>query len=194
MNLLLHRGPLRSEYIERRTTVASLSGLRRFVSRQRLPDLTRLMHQNLQGRPACLLLDHADQPDPKVAALLEVWLDNTPVVLVARGAASTGRARWLLSAFEHLEVAPLPALVAQHLAHGVAATLGRSLRDVDLRELAQRAAGNPGRLHALLRLAVRPEYQRNGAVQWNVVDFDARTSALGLGRPQGWTARFRTPS
>lgn len=193
VNLLLNRGALRGEYIERRTTVASLSGLRHFVSRQRLPDLKRLMHQNLQGRPACLLLDHADHPDPKVAALLEVWLDSTPLVLVARDAASAGRARWLLSAFEHLEIAPLPAPGLQHLAHAIAAHHVVSLRDGDLRELVQRAAGNPGRLHALLRLAARPEYQGNGAVRWSVVDFHVRISAI-IDRSQGWTARSRTPS
>jgi hypothetical protein len=183
VNLFLNDGCLESEYIERKKRVASLGSLRRFVTHERLPDLKRMMHQNLHGQPACLLLDHLDDPDPKVASLIEVWLETTPLVIVARSPEHVGRVRWLLSAFEHVELALLPPSTLQCVAQAAAARLrGAHLSEADLDALVDLAAGNPGRLHHLLRAAVRPEYRKNGAVQWKLVDLDERIRAIGLGK------------
>jgi hypothetical protein len=185
VNLFLHRGRLESQYVERRKTVASLSGLRRFLADERLADLKRMMHQNLEEDHACLLLDHLDYPDPRVASLIEVWLETTPLVLVARNADAVGRVRWLLSAFERLELLPLPEAVLLRLARDMAGKLGAHLREADVHEAVALAAGNPAQLQRLLHAAARPEYQKRGAVQWKVVQLDERIRAIGLGEHGG---------
>jgi AAA ATPase domain len=182
VNLFLQRGRLESEFVERRKTVGSLSGLRCFVAHERLPDLQRMMHQNLQGKPACLLLDHLDEPDPKVASLVEVWLETMPLVIVARSPRHVGRARWLLSAFEHVEVPLLSPATLLRIARF--AVMGRQqlhLNEPDLHAAVELAAGNPRRLKDLLCVAARAEYRRNGAVQWKLVDLDARIRSIGIG-------------
>jgi hypothetical protein len=184
VNLLVHHGRLQSEYIGRRTSVASLSQLRRFVEQARLPHLKRMMHQGLQRERGCLFLDHVDQPDSRIAGLIEVWLETTPLVVVARDAASVGRVRWLLSAFEKLTLLPLPEMVLLELAGAAATRLGLRLTDADLREVAKRAAGNPGRLQQLLHAATHPKYQQHGTVQWKLVDLDLRIRAIGLADPE----------
>jgi len=181
VNLFLHRGRLESRYVERRKTVASLSGLRRFVAEERLPDLKRMMHQNLGGDRACLLLDHLDDPDPKVASLIEVWLETTPLVLVARHAEAVGRVRWLLSAFERMELLPLPEPTLLRLARDIAGKLGAHLREADVHEAVALATGNPAQLQRLLHAAARPEYQKSGTVQWKLLQLDERIRAIGLG-------------
>jgi hypothetical protein len=185
VNLFLHRGRLESRYIERRKTVASLSGLRRFVADERLADLKRMMHQNLVADRACLLLDHLDDPDPKVASLIEVWLETTPLVLVARHAEAVGRVRWLLSAFECLELLPLPEAALVRMARDMAGKLGARLREADVHEAVALATGNPAQLQRLLHAAARPEYQKNGTVQWKLVELDERIRAIGLGEHGG---------
>jgi hypothetical protein len=181
VNLLLQRGRLESRYIERRKSVASLSGLRRFVAGERLADLKRMMHQNLGGGRACLLLDQLDDPDPKVASLIEVWLETTPLILVARHAEAVGRVRWLLSAFECLELLPLPEAALLRLARDMAGKLGAHLREADVHEAVALATGNPAQLQRLLHAAARPECQKRGAVQWKLVQLDERIRAIGLG-------------
>jgi hypothetical protein len=181
VNLFLHRGRLESRYIERRKTVASLSGLRRFVADERLADLKRMMHQNLGGDPVCLLLDHLDDPDPKVASLIEVWLETTPLVLVARNADAVGRVRWLLSAFECLELLPLPEAALLRLTRDMAGKLGAHLREADVHEAVALATGNPAHLQRLLHAAARPEYQKSGTVQWKLIQLDERIRGIGLG-------------
>lgn len=181
VNLFLHRGRLESRYIERRKTVASLSGLRRFVADERLADLKRMMHQNLGGDRTCLLLDHLDDPDPKVAALIEVWLETTTLVLVARHAEAVGRVRWLLSAFERLELLPLPEAALLRLARDMAGKLRAHLREADVHEAIALATGNPAQLQRLLHAAARPEYQKGGVVQWKLVQLDERIRAIDLG-------------
>jgi hypothetical protein len=181
VNLFLHRGRLESRYIERRKTITSLSGLRRFLADERLADLKRMMHQNLGGDRACPLLDHLDDPDPKVAALIEVWLETTPLVLVARNADAVGRVRWLLSAFERLELLPLPEPALLRLARDMVSKVGDRLRDTDLHEAVALATGNPAQLQRLLHAAARPEYQKGGTVQWKLVQLDERIRAIGLG-------------
>jgi hypothetical protein len=181
VNLFLHRGRLESRYIERRKTVASLSGLRRFVADERLADLKRMMHQNLSGDRASLLLDHLDDPDPKVASLIEVWLETTPLVLVARNADAVGRVRWLLSAFECLELLPLAEAALLRMARDMAGKLGAHLREADLHQAVTLAAGNPAQLQRLLHAAARPEYEKHGAVHWKLVQLDQRIRAIGLG-------------
>jgi hypothetical protein len=182
VNLLLHCGRLQSEFVERRKTVGSLSGLRCFVARERLPDLQRMMHQNLQGEAACLLLDQLDAPDSRVASLIEVWLETTPLVMAARSRQHAGRAQWLLSAFEQLEVPPLPPAILSRLARAAMLTREKlHLSEADLRAAVEMAAGNPRRLKDLLSAAERPEYRKNGAVQWKLFDLDARIRAIGLG-------------
>ena len=188
VNLFLQRGRLESRYIERRKTVASLSGLRRFLADERLADLKRMMHQNLGADPACLLLDHLDDPDPKVASLIEVWLETTPLVLAARNADAVGRVRWLLSAFECLELLPLPEAALVRMARDMAARLGAHLREADVHEAVALAAGNPAQMQRLLHAAARPEYQKNGIVQWKLVELDERIRAIGLGE-RGGTGR-----
>jgi hypothetical protein len=189
VNLFLHRGCLESRYIERRKTVVSLSGLRRFVAEQHLADLKRMMHQNLDGDRAVLLLDHLDGPHPKVASLIEVWLETTPLVLVARNAEAVGRMLWLLSAFERLELAPLPEPALLRLAHEMAGRIGASLREADLHRAVALAAGNPAQLQRLLHAAARLEYQKGGAVQWKLVQLDERIRAIGLGEHGGTQRR-----
>jgi hypothetical protein len=189
VNLFLHRGRLESRYIERRKTVASLSGLRRFLAEERLADLKRMMHQNLGGDRACLLLDHLDDPDPKVASLIEVWLETTPLVLVARHADAVGRVRWLLSAFERMELLPLSEAALLRLARDMVGKVGDRLRETDLREAVALAAGNPAQLQRLLHAAARPEYQKNGTVQWKLVQLDEHIRAIGLGE-RGGTGRI----
>lgn len=191
VNLLAHHGRLQSEYIGRRTTVASLSQLRRFLEQARLPTLKRMMHQNLQRQPGCLLLDHLDHPDPKIAGLIEVWLETTPLVVVARDPAAVGRARWLLSAFEQVTLSPLSDAFLQQLARDAATRLGLRLTEADVHAVAKRAAGNPGRLQQLLRAATRPGYQKDGTVQWKLVDLDLRIRAIGLA---GLERSGRSPS
>lgn len=182
VNLFLQRGRLESRYIERRKTVASLSGLRRFLADERLADLKRMMHQNLGGDRACLLLDHLDDPDPKVASLIEVWLETIPLVLVARNADAVGRVRWLLSAFERMELLLLPEPTLLRLARDMAGKLGAHLREADVHEAVALAAGNPAQLQRLLHAAARPEYQKSGTVQWKLVELDERIRAIGLGK------------
>jgi len=184
VNLLAHHGRLQSEYIGRRATVASLSQLRRFVEQARLPQLKRMMHQNLLRQPGCLFLDHLDHPDPRIAGLIEVWLESTPLVVVARDAASAGRARWLLSAFEQMTLSALSDALLLELARKAAAHLGLRLTEADVHAVAKRAAGNPGRLQQLLRAATRPGYQKDGTVQWKLVDLDLRIRAIGLADPE----------
>ncbi len=181
VNLFLHRGRLESRYVERRKTVASLGGLRRFVAGERLADLKRMMHQNLGGDRTCLLLDHLDDPDPKVASLIEVWLETTPLVLVARHAEAVGRVRWLLSAFDCLELLPLPEAALLRMARDMAGRLGVHLREADVHEAVALATGNPAQLQRLLHAAARPEYQKSGTVQWKLVQLDERIRAIGLG-------------
>jgi hypothetical protein len=182
VNLFCHRGRLESQYIERRKTVTSLSALRRFVASERLPDLKRMMHQNLSCDRVYLLLDHLDNADPKIASLIEVWLETTPLVLVARNAESVGRVRWLLSAFEHLELLPLPDAALRSVAREMVATLGGArLHEADVHEVLARSHGNPAQLRRLLQAATRPEYQRNGSVQWKLIGLDLRIRAIGLG-------------
>jgi len=181
VNLLLQRGRLESRYIERRKTVASLSGLRRFLADERLADLKRMMHQNLGGDRACLLLDQLDDPDPKVASLIEVWLETTPLILAARCAEAVGRLRWLLSAFECLELLPLPEAALLRMARDMAGKLGAHLREADVHEAVALATGNPAHLQRLLHAAARPEYQKRGAVQWKLVQLDERIRAIGFG-------------
>jgi len=182
VNLFLQQGRLESRYIERRTTVASLGGLRRFLVEGRLADLTRMMHQNLARGHVCLLLDHLDDPDPRVAALIEVWLETTSLVIAARDTEAVGRVRWLLSAFERLEVPPLPQRALLRVARDVVGTLDAGVRDADVHEVVRRAAGNPAQLQRLLHSAARPEHQKNGAVQWKLVMLDERIQAIGLGK------------
>jgi len=181
VNLFLQRGRLESEYIERRKTVASLSSLRRFVAHERLPDLKRMMHQNLHGNPACLLLDHLDDPDPKVASLIEVWLETTPLVVVARSPERVGRVHWLLSSFEHMELPLLPTATLLCIVRATPSLRRLHLSEADLHSVVDLAAGNPGRVRDLLHAAGRPEYRKNGAVQWKLVDLDMRIRAIGLG-------------
>jgi hypothetical protein len=189
VNLFLNRGRLNSEYINRRKSVVSLAGLRRFVAQERVSDLKRMMHQNLERDRVGLLLDHLDNPDSRVAALIEVWLETTPLVLAARDADSAGRARWLLSACDHLPVRPLPASASTSLARTVAEGLGGArLSDADLHSAVVLAAGNPGRLQTLLRTAVLPAYRKRDAVQWKLVDLDLRIRAAGLA-PRGGAGR-----
>jgi len=188
VNLFLHRGRLESRYIERRKTVASISGLRRFLADERLADLKRMMHQNLGGDRACLLLDHLDDPNPKVAPLIEVWLETTPLVLVARHAEAVSRVRWLLSAFECLELLPLPEAALLRMARDMAGKLGAHLREADVHEAVVLATGNPAQLQRLLHAAARPEHQKSGAVQWKLVQLDERIRVIGLGE-QGRTGR-----
>jgi hypothetical protein len=183
VNLLLHHGQLRSEYIGRRTTVASLGELRRFVEQAHVPSLKRMMHQNLARQPGYLFLDHLDHPDPKIAGLIEVWLETVPLVVVARDAASVGRVRWLLSAFEQLPLSPLPHGTLVTLVCESAARLGVRLTQADIDEVAKRSSGNPERLHHLLRAAAQPKYERNGIIQWKLVDLDLRIRAIGLAAP-----------
>jgi hypothetical protein len=187
VNLLLHHGQLRSEYIGRRTIVASLGELRRFVEQARLPSLKRMMHQNLARQPGCLLLDHLDRPDSKIAGLIEVWLETFPLVVVARDATSVGRVRWLLSAFDQLWLSPLPHGTLVTLVRDSAARLGVHLTQADIDEIATRSSGNPERLQHLLRAAAQPEYRKNGTMQWKLVDLDLRIRAIGLAarRPGG---------
>jgi hypothetical protein len=189
VNLFLHRGRLESRYIGRRKTVASLSGLRRFVAEQHLADLKRMMHQNLGGDRAFLLLDHLDDPDSKVASLIEVWLETTPLVLVARNAKATGRVRWLLSSCECLELLPLPEAALLRLARDMAGRVGARLRETDLHEAVALAAGNPEQLQRLLHAAARPEYQKGVAVLWKLVQLDERIRAIGLGEHGGTKRR-----
>jgi energy-coupling factor transporter ATP-binding protein EcfA2 len=182
VNLFLYRGRLQSEYLNRRNSVDSLAALRRFATQERLPDLKRMMHQNLGRGGACLLLDHLDDPDSRVAALIEVWLETMPLVIVARTAERVGRVRWLLSSFEHLEVPPLRESMLLRLAQNhVACARGLRSQEATIREAVDRAAGNPGRLLQLMQVAGRPEYHRNGAVQWRLIDLDLRIGAIGLG-------------
>ncbi|MGD0946284.1 MAG: AAA family ATPase [Candidatus Binatia bacterium] len=190
VNLFLQRGRLESRYIERRKTVASLSGLRRFLADERLADLKRMMHQNLGGDRACLLLDHLDDPDPKVAALIEVWLERMPLVLVARHAEAVGRVRWLLSSFECLELLPLPEAALLRMARDMAGKVGDCLRETDLHQAVALAAGNPAQLQRLLHAAARPEYQKSGAIQWKLLELDQRIRAIGLG--EQWRIRRRS--
>lgn len=182
VNLFLERGRLESTYVTRRKTVGSLSGLRRLVTEERLIDLQRMMHQNLVGERIALILDHCDRPDPKVASLIEIWLERFPVVLVARDTAHLGHARWLASACEHLVLAPLGASASLRLANVVAQHAeGAVLSEKELREAVKRSAGNPGRLERLVRAATRPQYRRNGAVQWKLIEMDFRIRDIGLG-------------
>lgn len=179
VNLFLQRGRLESCYVDRRKTVASPAELRRFLALQRLPDLARMMHQNLDRNGACLVLDHLDAPHPKVASLIEIWLEHAPLVVVARAAERVGRVRWLLSAFEPLELPPLAAASLLRLARDrLAPRRVDALREADIREAVRRCGGNPGRLGALLDAAALPQYRKNGAIQWRLVDLDLRIRAL----------------
>jgi hypothetical protein len=181
VNLFLQQGRLESRYIERRTTVASLGDLRRFLVDGRLADLKRMMHQNLARGHVCLLLDHLDDPDPRVAALIEGWLETTSLVIAARDTEAVGRVRWLLSAFERLEVPPLPQRTLLRLARDGIGKLDAAMREADVHEAVRRSAGNPAQLQRLLHAAARPEHQKNGAVQWKLVMLDERIQASGLG-------------
>jgi hypothetical protein len=189
VNELLARGRLESRYIDRRMRVASLGQLRRFIVQQRLPDLSRMMHQNLDGDAACVILDHLDDAHPKVASLIEIWLERLPLVVVARDAASVGHARWLLSAFEPVPLAPLPHDAMRRLIDAWRRTNGAPpLAAADVREVLTRSAGNPGALAALLGAAERPEYRKGGAIQWRLIDLDRRIRALGIGDRPGAAA------
>lgn len=182
VNLFLSRGHLHSDYLNKRKSVHSLAALRRFTTEERLPDLKRMMHQNLRHAGACLILDHLDAADSRVASLIEVWLETLPLVVVARTAERVGRVRWLLCSFEHLELLPLKHSMMLRLAEDrmkCAPELGS--HEGMIHEAVERAAGNPGRLLQLLQSAQRPEYQTNGAVQWRLVELDLRIRAIGLG-------------
>ena len=160
VNLFLHGHSLRSTFLDRRKVVTSLSALRRFVTTERLPDLYRMLHQNLPP-DACIVLDHIDNPDPKVASLIEVWIERMPLILVARRADRMGRARWLLSGCEHLEIPPLSAAALRRLASDTLQKVARcDVRDADIHRALVRAAGNPGRFKELLSAAV--QHQKNG--------------------------------
>ena len=178
VNLLRHRGRLQSEYVERRKTISSLGALQRFTASEALPALKRMMHQNLARDRACLILDHLDYADPKIASLLEVWLEDTPLILVAGDADRLGRARWLLSSVEHLELGTLDRSALLQIARLVAAD--QPLAEADLREAVGRAAGNAGQLCRLLRATTRSQYRRNGRLQWKLVELDLRIRAIGL--------------
>lgn len=185
VNQFLTRGRLQSSYIERREAIRSLSGLRRFVSREPLADLTRMMQQNLPHGRICLLLDHLHQPARSVASLIEVWLETTPLILVARHPEDLGPARWLLSGFDHLEIAPLDTPTLVRIARQVTARLGgEHLREAELHAAAARARGCPRRLVQILRAAVQPEYRKRGTIQWKLVDIDLRIRLLRSNNPR----------
>jgi hypothetical protein len=182
VNLLLHRKRLHSEYIGRRKAVASLGALSRFIARERLPDLQRMMHQNLQPGAACVVLDHADHPHAKVASLTELWLETTPLVIVARDAAATGRARRLLSCCDRVEIEPLPKRTLIEMARDVARRRNLPLHDADVQEAAALAEGRPGRLCDLLDAAVKPDYRRHGRVRWSLIHIDLLVRSGARGR------------
>lgn len=177
VNLLHYRGCLHSTYIERPTVVQSLRALQQFVSSTHLPALYRMLHHNLPPG-AWIVLDQLDNPDPKVASMVEVWLERARLILVARNPEDLGRCRWLLSTLEHVEVPALSTAILIRLAREMRQDLARlTIRDSDVRRAAVRSAGNPRRFQELLTTASKPQYQRHGAIMWNVVDIDLRIRA-----------------
>ena len=181
VNLLLLRGHLTMQYLGRRRTVTSAAELRRWVLGAGIPELRRMMHQNLHGQDAGLLLDHLDEAEPHVASLIEIWLERMPLALVARDADSMGRIRGLLCECTALRVAPLPAARLGRLARETLRRLaGVSASEADLNRLVRLAAGCPGALLDLLRAAVQGAQAGNGAIRWSLVRIDARMQAAGL--------------
>jgi hypothetical protein len=186
INLFLDRGRLESQHIQRRRSVASLDELRRFVAHERLPELMRMVHQNLERDRVSLGLDHLDDPHPKVTSMIEAWLETTPLILVARRAEALGRAQWLFPSCARVELAPLDETTLRGIArHFVGGMSSCHLDDVDLDQAARLAAGSPRRLQELLRAAARRDYQERGVVQWRLIELDLRIRAIGLGeRPR----------
>lgn len=179
VNLFLERQRLRGQYVERTTTIASALELRRFVECEPLPELRRLMNQSLAAQRACIVLDHLDDPRPRVASLLEVWLETMPVVVVARSPERTGRARGLLCLFERLEVEPLSESTLVGMARDLHGASGEiDLSEEDLHFAARRCEGNPGRLTSVLRAAAKHFDQRAGRVRWKLADLDLRIEAI----------------
>lgn len=179
VNLLLSRGRLGCGSNDARRSIVSLVELSRFVTNAGLDDLMQVLHQNLPRDGVVLALDHLDPAHPKVATMIEAWLERVPVVLAARRPEGLGRVRWLFPSHAHLELAPLDSRSIHTVIGMIAAELRLPMRDVDVNEVTRLAAGSPGRLCLLMRTAANQRYWKDVGVQWRLVALDVRIHEIG---------------
>jgi hypothetical protein len=130
--------------------------------------------------PAALILDHIDARGARLDTFVENALANRPLVLVAECEQDLRGASSRLFDFERLELSPLASADTERLA----ALWLPGIEPSERRLLARLAAGNPGRLQRLVRLAREPRCRPGGNLSASLLRLELRLEEALAGIPQ----------
>lgn len=128
------------------------SRLRRLGRRARSRTIAKYRTRHEQA----IVFDHVEYPGPRLQGLIELWLERSAVVLVARAERMLGRLLRLQQDCDHVRLKALDSRAAATLVETASATFRlRPLAADEVRMLVRLTGGLPGLITLALRVARR---------------------------------------
>lgn len=182
--LSLARELFRSGHEPFRTLAAAGADWETWLKRQTSSHLRGLLWESIERKPGMILLDHLSKPGRQTYRFLQrlCFTPGMGIVGAARERQDVGELRGLFwDPRQTVRVQPLSKEESLQLFEAAAAHYG--LNGLALEEFRHKvlecAAGNPGQIVAMCRLASDPRYQAGTYIKFSLIRIEAKMAQFG---------------